>query len=1336
MTIKRRWIFALLIGLLGLAIIATTFLLYRANTPSGREFIEKSVSTLTAGNVNVLGLSGRFPDAITIKQIEVRDQTGVWLSIDGVVLSWTPQHLLAGKLAINRLEADHIKIDRLPISSTPKAASDEAPISLPINLVVNKLHVGDVALASAVTGQAVRLAIDASTELSTQMQGNLNFSALEIDGAGVYVLRGQLDDNAVNANLSVQEPASGLLANLIGLQEQQPLLIDGTVTGPLTNVQNQFSLKLGALTTIFQGKLDFVQHQADLTATAQSTALQLKSGIAWQALNLNSALQGAWTQPTLNAQLRMSQARFAETRIGTLALSAQGDAGKLTLDGQLDSLKLAESPSDLLQAKPLKLSASLGLDAPNRPLALTLTHPSLNASGTAITAGDTQSAKLDLSLPNLQAFAVLAGLDLKGQSKLTLAAKQQSDHANLNLAGTLAVTGGDPTLQALLGGQTTIDVNAEQRGADKLTADLKLDGKKLSFKAQGDVSNQIANFSWQSALNDLSALVPETTGKLAAQGSLNGPLDKLKVSADVNGEMAGKKALLKSVKAKLQLENLPNAPTGRLEANGSLLESAFALALDAKSLTTGATRVAIERANWKSLQAQGELLLPKNVKLTTGTIDLRMARLADLQPLLGQPLSGAMNANLSLAPQQGQPSGRLQLKAQQLGLAETATCAQTNLELTATDLLQKPRFNGKLALDGLSAANLNGFAQLNIAGTLDALTLQLASEMQDPKDTKIKLNTATVLNAPKNQLNVTELTVDWQAEQLRLLDPAQVNFGNGISIDSLRLGLRKAVLALSGRVSPDLDIAASITNLPADLAKLIAPDLAATGSLNLDAKLHGNYTHPVGTINVAAADLKLHNNNLQALPGANLNASAQLDGSIADINAALKAGSQVTLNIKGQAPLNPDNTFDLRADGLVDLKLFEPLLGASGQRTRGQLKLDGTLTGTLSEPLTKATITLDKVEFRDYALGTNITQINGLLKTEHNTFYIDKLEGRAGAGTLSAHGSLDLLKEGMPIDLTLTARNARPMATDRLTVNLDADLKVRGQMTGKLMVAGPIVIKQAEIRIPERMPASIAVLKIQAPGATPPKPPRKSQSNIALDIKIDAPNRIFVRGRGLDAELDGTIKVGGTTTQLAPNGVFKLRRGQFNLAGKSLTFSEGSVNFDGGSLTDPALNFIASTTSNNTTATLAISGTANKPKISLSSVPELPQDEILAQLLFKQSTSQLSVLEMVQIGGALASLTGVSSGFDDPLEGVRKGLGLDRLSVGGGASTSVEAGRYVMPGVYVGAKQGISVNSTQATIQIDITRNLKLEAAVGTGGATTGKASTANSIGVIYQFEY
>jgi translocation and assembly module TamB len=330
----------------------------------------------------------------------------------------------------------------------------------------------------------------------------------------------------------------------------------------------------------------------------------------------------------------------------------------------------------------------------------------------------------------------------------------------------------------------------------------------------------------------------------------------------------------------------------------------------------------------------------------------------------------------------------------------------------------------------------------------------------------------------------------------------------------------------------------------------------------------------------------------------------------------------------------------------------------------------------------------------------------------------------------------------MPVDLHFTANNARPVASDLLTALIDANLSVQGQVKGDLLAAGTLHVRRADIRIPDKLPANIAVLPVRNANAPPPPPaPPAPQSNIALNLTLDAPEQVFIRGRGLDAELGGTITIKGTASNPIPSGGLHLRRGTLSVIGTTLNFTEGTIDFSGAGISDPSLHFVATSTTATLVATLTVSGSASDPKITLSSVPEMPQDEILAQLLFGTTTSKLSPLQLAQIAAALASLSGAAPGFD-PLDSIRTSLGLDRLSVGSDSSgnPTLQAGRYVAKGVYVGAQQSASGSGTQATVQIDLAKGLKLEATAGSSGSSsaTGSASTgdAASVGFTYQFEY
>jgi translocation and assembly module TamB len=192
----------------------------------------------------------------------------------------------------------------------------------------------------------------------------------------------------------------------------------------------------------------------------------------------------------------------------------------------------------------------------------------------------------------------------------------------------------------------------------------------------------------------------------------------------------------------------------------------------------------------------------------------------------------------------------------------------------------------------------------------------------------------------------------------------------------------------------------------------------------------------------------------------------------------------------------------------------------------------------------------------------------------------------------------------------------------------------------------------------------------------------------------------------------------------------------------------GGVSFDGAGLKkkiDPTLDFTAS----NGVATLHVTGYADAPKFELTSSTGQSQDEVMAQLLFGESPTQLTALQAAQVAAALASLAGVGGSGSNPLNRLQKTLGLDRLSVGAGTTTTatgatensgaaVEAGRYVSKRVYIEGKQS-TTGQSQVQVDIDLTKHLRLQTRLGNGTAiqgTTPDNDPGSSIGLSYQFEY
>jgi translocation and assembly module TamB len=344
-------------------------------------------------------------------------------------------------------------------------------------------------------------------------------------------------------------------------------------------------------------------------------------------------------------------------------------------------------------------------------------------------------------------------------------------------------------------------------------------------------------------------------------------------------------------------------------------------------------------------------------------------------------------------------------------------------------------------------------------------------------------------------------------------------------------------------------------------------------------------------------------------------------------------------------------------------------------------------------------------------------------------------------------GSIGVLQPGIPVDIKLTAANAQPIASNILTANLNADIHISGKAREQLSIAGSIHVNRAVIGIPDSLPPEVAVLDVRRRGK--PVQAAAKQTVIALDVSIKAPRQVLVQGRGLDAELGGDLQISGTTSAPQVGGEFQLQRGSFTIASSKLNLvTPSQIGFDGTGLKnkiDPWLDFTAT----NNAATLHITGYADAPKFEFTGAAGQSPDEIMAQLLFGESPSQLSALQLAEVGAALATLSGVGGSGGSPLTKLQKSLGLDRLSVGAGTTTTatgatensgaaIQAGRYVSKRVYIEGKQS-TTGQSQVEVDVDLTRHLKLQTRLGNGTAiqgTTPDTDPGSSVGFSYQFEY
>jgi translocation and assembly module TamB len=1328
-----KWVAVVVLVLLAIPVLAVVAVVIGANTDAGRRLIERETASLTGGMVRIQGLAGRFPDALRAGQIQVSDAKGPYVTIDGLVLDWSPLKLVQRIAQIDQVRADHLTFVRLPESES-KTTSSSSSYSLPVRVDLRHLQVDQAVVGASVAGVAATLALDGSADLPTLTEGTVRLEANRVDSPGRYTVSGKVTSAAIEATVKADEPAKGLISEAAHLPDLGAVAIQADVKGPRDALATHVGITAGQLSASANGTVDLTHEAADLAVRAQAPAMTPAAGISWQSVLVDAKVHGPWMKPDANGTVQINGLAAEGARIGGLNANVSGNQGQVDLHAVVNDLHIPGPKPDIFAADPLTLDASAHLDTPGRPVTFALRHTLVSAQGTARTEGE-QQVQAHVSLPDLAPLAAAGGVEISGSTDLDITAAVKDGVTTAAVKGRVGVTGGMAPVPALIGPDGQIDVAASMRGQDVTLSHLTVNGKALDVSARGGMANQVLDLNWTVALADLAAVQPSVSGSLDAKGHVAGTLKDLALQADLGADLAAKGYQSGHITATVNATGLPGAPHATVDANGTLLDAPLTLALTADE-TGGAVKVDIGKAAWKSVQAGGSASLTPPSVFPAGNLHLDIGRLADFEPLVGRPIAGQAHATL----ESDDKSAKLVLTVRDAAVPGTAAITKAELNAVVTDPAGHPGIDGTFTADGVSASSAKSMSvRVTAKGPLDALGLTITANAPAIADGPAKLSTAAVVDVTGKTLALNRLEASWKQQTLRLLAPAKFGFADGVAIDRLRLGFRQAELSVSGKAGSTLDLTASLRDLPADVGAIVNPAFAATGVIAADARLTGTTARPEGTVNLTATGVKQKQGPGQALPAANLEVHVALLGQLARIAAKLTAGPS-HVAVTGSAPLSQTGALDLRTDGQIDLTMLDPLLLAEGRRARGRVVLQAAITGTASAPLVDGSATLSNGDITDYTVGAHITDLAATVQASGDTIRLARFSGKAGPGTLGGSGTISLAGT-MPVDLHFTANDARPLSSDLITATLDADVTVAGDVKGDMTVGGSVKVRRADIRIPDKLPPSIAVLPVRDANAPPPPPaPSEPPSQIALNLTLDAPEQVFVRGRGLDAELGGTIHFHGTVSKPVPDGGLHLRRGTFSIVGSTLTFTEGTVDFSGAGISDPSIHFVATSTTATLVATLTISGSAKNPKITLSSVPEMPQDEILAQLLFNTSSSKLSAFQLAEIAAALASMSGATSGFD-PLESIRNTFGLDRLSVGSNSSgdPTLEAGSYLTRGVYLGAKQSTTGNGTQATVQIDLAKGLKLEADAGSGntsatGATSG--SDAASIGLTYQFEY
>jgi translocation and assembly module TamB len=1298
------------LALLLMLLIGTVLIL--GNTSGGRAQIEKLVARLTGGNVQLSGLAGTFPSHLTLEQLTLEDAAGVWLTAKKIELDWTPWSYLEGRLQIDRLQVASVDMERLPQSSSAPAAQGD--VSIP-RIDVAQASLSRVHLGAALAGASTSLAANGTAHLRSLRDMLFDASARRIDGDGQYELHLHFDAQHMDAALKVHEPANGPLENILSLPGLGALEATLNLQGPRNAEQLELALTAGELKGHAQGSFNLNELSADLDFAFEAAAMSPRPDLGWERGELRGRWRGSLRSLNAEGHLQVTRLRIpGQLQAAALTADLAADRGKAQLHALIQGLKIPGSQPRLFESDPVKIDASARLDDPARPVELTVSHRLFSLKGQAITAGE-QSTTLEVRLPNLVPFAAYAAQDVRGSALINAQLAGYPTATRIKLDANAEIVPGTQVWAGALGERARFVFSGAFKDGSLSVESAKLTGRAIMLSAAGSVGGRNIDGRWELSLPDLGAVSAVLAGNLKGTGSVQGPISALAADAKLSSTLSVRGSPSGELSADVKVRGLPSAPNGTLAAKGTLDGAPLNLDVSMERSTERVLRAVIHQASWKSAHAEGDLNLATDKQEVHGQLTVSVARLQDLQRLLGMDVAGSLAGNLSLRPD-GQRTRAL-------------------LKVDAKDL---------------TVSGVAGSVHLAGEGFTDAFAFKAGVDLPKLNGAAVSLGASGNFNLDAQEISVASALGSYGGQEIRLLEPARIFFGSGIAVDALKLGAQKAELDVQGQISPALALRASLRQVQPALVNVFMPNLLAAGVIEAHADLHGTITAPVGEIAVNALGVQSADDAALGLPPANLHITAGLRGHTADIDARLDAGAASQLTAVGQAPLAADGEVDMKINGKADVGLMNAFLEARGQHASGQLEIDATITGDVAAPQITGTLNLNNGKINDYGRGVSLTDITAQIVGNEGTLQIKSFTASAAPGTVSMSGSVGILQKDIPVDLQLTARNAQPLVSKLITANLNADLTIKGTARERLDVAGSMRLNRTLIGIPNGLPLNVAVLDVRRRGKKAVVVPERPLV-IGLNVAVHAPDDIQVEGRGLDARMRGDLQIGGTTDSPFVSGGFDLERGTFSLATGRLNFTEGHVSFNGAGLQnkiDPTLDFTAQTTIGDTTATMHITGLADAPVFDFSSSPAKPQDEIMALLLFGAPTQQLTPLQLAQVGAALASMSGVGgSNSLNPLVKIQKSLGLDRLSIGAGTTNaqtgqdtgaSIEAGRYVSKRVYIEAKQS-TAGTSQLEADVDLTKHLRLQTRLGNGTAvqgTTPDNDPGSSIGLIYRFEY
>ena len=1057
---------------------------------------------------------------------------------------------------------------------------------------------------------------------------------------------------------------------------------------------------------------------------------------------------GRRSAPTLEGAFDAADVRVAEGSLDHAAAtfhaapngSLVDEATRIVFQGQavISGLALADPALARAVGSEAKLALS-GSASPGGDIAfdtLELVASDLDARYSGLLAPKVVRGRLEVIARDLSRFAPLAGTALKGEARLTAdldgAPRYGALNATLDAHATKLVTA-YPLLDKVTGGDLNVTGAARtMTGGGFGFTDLAAVGAHGSARLNGAYANDKVDIDARIDVPQVQAVDPRVVGRAAVVAALTGTPDDLGASLKAT---LSEGRLLDRKTSGLTLEAEASHLTKLPEAKASL--SGF---IDGHPLQGSAHVARRDDGGWAidnlalslaSARLDGAVTIGAD-QLADGALRFSATNLDDLSPLVLTKLSGAVQAKVEAASAAGKQA--LSLAATSDGMSVGgARLEGLKVDMTVDDLwaarsvsgqarLARARLGGQSLADVRLTATARGdSSDLDFMGSVRGLAVKARGQLSGGQPIR---------------LDLASLTADGAGRRLALAGPATLTYGNGaLDIRDFALRIDSGRLSVSGRAGSTLDLRATAAGLPLAALDIFSPGLGLAGVADGEATIGGTPDNPTGDWRLRLKQVSAPQTRSAAAPPLDVAGSGRLGGGRTSLDLTVNAGAGNAVRLTGSAPLSPDGSLDVKIDGRLDAGLANAALSVDGRHVSGSLTVAMQLSGTFAKPQAQGSIRLTGGAFSDDQTGFKLTAISGLVQANGDAIRIDRLTGTTpNAGSIEVGGEVRLDPVGgFPGALKVTGRHAQLVANDIVTATADMGLDITGRLSQTPNISGRITIVSMDITVPERLdsvsapmagtrhlnPTPTARARLALRAREQAARARAPLFNATLALTISAANRVFLHGHGINAEAAGDLHVAGSARDPQVTGGFDLLRGSLSLVGKRLVFTRGRVQFHGD--VTPELDLVAETSAGGVTARISVTGPASQPSFAITSIPSLPEDEILSRVLFQQSSGSLSPFQALELANSVATL----SGRGDAFEQLRRSLGVNSLNISSSASGNgsplLGIGRAINDRISVGVTTGARPRDNGVSLDLDVTRHIRLQAGVdASGGSSAG----------------